>query len=120
MNIAKLAAAACAFACVAVHAEAASPQQSCNGTFSNGAKIDVRKAAYMADVGYIDSSTPLIGVNAQTECDVHSFAWNQFLYLTQTAKGAGTPRFMGLAPWYNVLTLGQAPGQYPGGSTDLK
>ncbi len=91
----------------------------CNGTFSNGTKINVAHPAYMPDV-------PLT-INKQTDCDVHTFAWNQFLYYTQMllqgpkAHVAGTiPRFMALAPWYNVLTVGPKPGPYPGGPVDLR
>jgi hypothetical protein len=99
------------------NAKMTSPPTSCTGTFSNGASINPSAAAYMPDVGYIDSSTPAIGANAQTVCDLHTFAWNQFLYWTQ---GGATPRFMTMAPWYNVLTTGAAPTPYPGGSTALQ
>jgi hypothetical protein len=74
--------------------------QLCNGTFSNNVKINPTAAVYMPDVGYIDKTTPVIKVNNQSVCDVHSFAWNQFLYYTQN-DASGKPRFMALAPWYN-------------------
>jgi len=96
----------------------ATPQ--CNGTFSNGVMIKPTAAVYMADVGYIDQKTPVIKVNSQTVCDVHTFAWNQFLYMTQNDPKAAKPRFMQLAPWYNTLTTGAKPGPYPGGPTDLR
>src|ERR1700749_1991445 len=93
--------------------------QTCNGTFSNGVKINAPAAIYMPDVGYINSSTPAITAAKQTACDVHTFAWNQFLYLTQNGS-TGQPRFMSMAPWYNALTTGAKPGAYPGGPTDLR
>jgi hypothetical protein len=93
----------------------------CNGTFSNGVKINVGAAVYMPDVGYIDKTTPIIDAAKQTVCDVHAFAWNQFLYLTQSdPKSPTVPRFMQMAPWYNTLTTGAKPGPYPGGPTDLR
>ncbi|MBV8975941.1 MAG: hypothetical protein JO261_11545 [Alphaproteobacteria bacterium] len=98
----------------------ASPQTACNGTFSNGVAIAVGQAAYMPDVGYIDKTTPAIGASAQTSCDVFTFAWNQFLYWTQSAPGTTAARFMTMAPWYNALTTGAKPGAYPGGSTALQ
>ena len=99
---------------------AAAAAQLCNGTFSNGVKINPTAAAYMADVGYIDKTTPVIKVDSQSVCDVHTFAWNQFLYYTQNDASTGKPRFMLLAPWYNTLTSGAKPGPYPGGPTDLR
>ncbi len=93
--------------------------QTCYGIFSNGTKVNVPAAVYMPDVGYIGTSTPLIPVDKQTACDVHTFAWNQFLYLTQNGTN-GQPRFMAMAPWYNALTTGAKPGPYPGGPTDLR
>ena len=91
----------------------------CTGTFSNGVKINVGTAVYMPDVGYIDKTTPAITAANQTVCDVHTFAWNQFLYLTQN-DSTGNPRFMSMAPWYNAMTTGAKPGAYPGGPTDLR
>lgn len=109
-------------ACLAFQARAAAPT-ACTGTFSNGTAINVAKAANMVDVGYVSKTvTPqAIPVGSQTPCDVHSFAWNQFLYLTQSdPKTPGTPRFLQFAPWYNALTLGPKPAAYPGGSTALQ
>lgn len=59
----------------------------------------------------------------QLDCDFHSFAWNQFIYLVQTvAPNDGSkpvPRFMTMAPWYNIL--GKQPvGAYPGGKLALE
>jgi len=132
MRVTRLLAIAFAMTCVSVAADAnggkkssaapkrAAAQQLCNGTFSNGVSIKVGLAVYMPDVGYIDKTTPLIPVNSQTPCDVHTFAWNQFLYLTQNLLGGPGPRFMQMAPWYNTLTTGAKPGAYPGGATDLR
>ena len=131
-------AAICTLACIATGADAAAakkthpaskiattspPATSCTGTFSNGVSINVANPAYMADVGYPYpkvQGVPAISGAAQTVCDLHTFAWNQFLYYTQNAPGQSTPRFMQLAPWYNVLTTGAKPGPYPGGSTALE
>lgn len=58
----------------------------------------------------------------QVDCDFHSFAWNQFIYFVQTVdtKSAGAvPRFMTLAPWYNILGKTK-PASYPGGDIGLK
>lgn len=92
----------------------------CNGTFSDGKNpISVSNPAYLPDV-------PLT-IENQTVCDVHTFAWNQFLYYTQMAPDPNngnqvTPRFLHMAPWYNALkTSGSpAPGKYPGGNTSLQ
>jgi hypothetical protein len=96
----------------------------CNGTFSNGVKTNVQTAIYMPDAGYITNAkppTPVITAAKQTVCDVHTFAWNQFLYYTQSdPKTPTVPRFLQLAPWYNALTVGPKPGNYPGGPTDLR
>lgn len=119
MRITTFLAAIGTLACFATAAEAAPPTD-CTGTFSNGVSINVKAAQYMPDVGYLNSSTPAIGANAQTVCDLHTFAWNQFLYWTQSDSGSSSPRFMGMAPWYNALTFGPKPGAYPGGSTELK
>lgn len=95
----------------------------CTGTFSNGVSINIKTPQYMADVGYLPKG-PVIGAKAQTDCDVYTFAWNQFLYYTQTVATAPQliPRFMTLAPWYNVLKTdgSPAPGAYPGGPIDLR
>ncbi len=140
MRISTFIAAICTLACAATGAEAAAarkpaakpaskitttaaPPTSCTGTFSNGVSINVNAAVYMADVGYPypkQTGVPAISGAAQTVCDLHTFAWNQFLYYTQTASNQTTPRFMQLAPWYNVLTTGAKPGAYPGGSTALQ
>lgn len=103
---------------------AAAPALTCNGTFSNGVTINVASPVYMPDVGY-QPPKPALGAAAQTVCDVHTFAWNQFLYYTQMSAdpnngGAVTPLFLHLAPWYNALTVGPKPGPYPGGQTDLR
>src|ERR1700754_2146759 len=123
MRVTAFIAAFCTLACIATGAEAAAakkpttikttsaPPTSCTGTFSNGVPINVGAAVYMPDVGYVTGGKA-IGADAQTACDVHTFAWNQFLYWTQ---GGSTPRFMGMAPWYNVLTTGAKPGAYSGG-----
>lgn len=100
-------------ACLAMSAEAAEPapapkQTACNGTFSTGAVIDVAKPANLAEVP-----------GDQSFCDFHTFAWNQFIYLTQAASPGAPPPVMQMAPWYNVL--GQAkPSGYPGGDTSLR
>lgn len=102
-------------------APAAAAPMLCNGTFSNGARINAGAAVYMPDVGYIDKNTPVISAAKQTDCDVHTFGWNQFLYLTQSdPKSPTVPRFLQMAPWYNTLTTGRKPGTYPGGPTDLR
>jgi hypothetical protein len=134
MRIITVIAAICALASVATAADAApmkksqpksavAPPTSCTGTFSNGISINVGAAVYMADVGYpypAAKGQPAIPGAAQTVCDLHTFAWNQFLYYTQIQPGQNTARFMQLAPWYNVLTSGAQPGPYPGGSTALQ
>jgi hypothetical protein len=82
---------------------------SCNGAFSDGTSINVANPVFLADVP-----------GDQLFCDFHTFAWNQFLYIT----GGGTqgPLFLSMAPWYNVLQPNNAPppGPYPGGSTALQ
>ena len=109
-------------------ATAAAPT-TCTGGFSNGNAINVGAPVNQVDVGFIASSgygkkppfSP-IGQAQQTGCDVESFAWNQFLYLTAATPGTSGPRFMSMAPWYNVLKPNgsPAPGPYPGGSTALE
>jgi hypothetical protein len=92
---------------------AASP---CTGAFSGGGSINVSQPIFLNDVP-----------QGQIFCDFHTFAWNQFIYLTQMQAdpndgGAVTPLFLHLAPWYNVLLPdgSAAPGPYPGGSTALE
>jgi hypothetical protein len=87
----------------------------CNGTFSDGTSINVASPTFLADVP-----------GNQLFCDFHTFAWNQFIYLTQMQAdpnngGQVTPLFLHLAPWYNMLPqAGSAqPGVWPGGSTAL-
>ncbi len=109
------------FVFVCLGAQAAPPP--CTGTFSNGVAINIKSAQYMADVGYLPKGKAL-GATSQTSCDVFTFAWNQFLYYTQTVATSPqvTPRFLTLAPWYNVLKIDGAPppGAYPGGPVDLR
>ena len=108
---------------------ATAPQ--CTGTFSNGASINMRTTQNMVDVGFVPGTGgygskppfPPIGQAQQTGCDVETFAWNQFIYLTAPLIGGAQPRFMLMAPWYNVLlpdSATKAPGPYPGGSTALQ
>lgn len=96
-------------------AHAAAPQTACSGTFSDGTSVNPAAPVYRGDVP-----------GMQTFCDFHTFAWNQFLYFTQSTPdprkpGVATPRFMQLAPWYNVLKPNGSPkpGSYPGGDTSL-
>jgi hypothetical protein len=90
----------------AATATAPAAQALCNGTFSDGTSIDVANPVYLADVP-----------GSQQFCDFHTFAWNQFLYLTN-----GSPQFLSMAPWYNLLQPNgsPAPSAYPGGSTALQ
>src|SRR4029453_523871 len=76
----------------------------CHGAFSDGTSINVANPAYLADVP-----------GSQLFCDFHTFAWNQFLYLTSGT----TPPFLSMAPWYNVLEANGSPppAAHPGGST---
>jgi hypothetical protein len=100
-------------------ANVASPANSvtagCSGGFSDGSSINVGKPTYLQDVP-----------GDQLFCDFHTFAWNQFIYLTQMQAdpnngGQVTPLFLHMAPWYNLLkpTKTPAPTVYPGGSTAL-
>ncbi len=82
-------------------------QPRCDGTFSDGTKVSVTNPRNLADVP---------GQNSL--CDFHTFAWNQFLYFVH--EEGGRPRFMSLAPWYNLFVEGGKPGDYPGGSTKLR
>lgn len=94
------------------------PQTLCSGTFSDGTSIDVANPQPLGDV-------PL---PEQSFCDFHTFAWNQFLYLTQTVQDPNDPvfptkpRFLSYAPWYNMLQPNgaAAPGAFPGGATTLQ
>lgn len=81
-------------------------QALCNGAFSDGTSIDVANPVFLADVP-----------GSQQFCDFHTFAWNQFLYATN-----GSPQFLAMAPWYNLLQPNGAspPPAYPGGSTALQ
>lgn len=88
----------------------------CSGAFSGGGQINVAQPVYLDDVP-----------QGQIFCDFHTFAWNQFIYLTQMQadpndNGAVTPLFLHLAPWYNLLLPdgSPAPSAYPGGSTALQ
>jgi hypothetical protein len=88
----------------------------CTGAFSDGGSINVANPVFLNDVP-----------QNQIFCDFHTFAWNQFIYLTQMQAdpnngGAVTPLFLHMAPWYNVLLPNgsPAPGAYPGGSTALQ
>jgi hypothetical protein len=103
--------------------------QTCTGMFSNGNAININMPVNQVDVGFIASpgygkKPPFspIGQAQQTGCDVETFAWNQFLYLTTTLIGGKQPRFMLMAPWYNALKVNGSPqpGPYPGGSTALE
>ncbi|MGH6845027.1 MAG: hypothetical protein ACRECU_09985, partial [Methylocella sp.] len=92
------------------------PQGQCNGTFSDGTSINVAQPTFLQDVP-----------GGQLFCDFHTFAWNQFIYLTsmQVDPNNGntvTPLFLHLAPWYNLLLPNgpQSPAAYPGGSTALQ
>jgi hypothetical protein len=87
----------------------------CKGVFSDTTKINVANPTYLQDVP-----------GEQLFCDFHTFAWNQFVWLTQMQAdpnngGAVTPLFLHMAPWYNVLKPNGSPqpGAYPGGSTAL-
>jgi hypothetical protein len=44
----------------------------------------------------------------ETNCMINQFAYNNFLYLAGD-DGSGHPRFMGLAPWYDLLPGKGAP-----------
>ena len=107
----------------------AAATQTCTGMFSNGNAINVGTPVNQVDVGFNPSpgygkKPPFspIGQAQQTGCDVESFAWNQFLYLTANDPATKAPRFMGMAPWYNALKVNGSPqpGPYPGGSTALQ
>jgi hypothetical protein len=88
----------------------------CTGTFTDGkTSINVAKPVFLNDVP-----------EPQEFCDFHTFAWNQFIYLTQMQAdpqngNTVTPLFLHLAPSYNVLLPkgSEAPGAYPGKKTEL-
>jgi hypothetical protein len=93
----------------------AATQSQCNGTFSDGTSINVAQPAFLEEVP-----------GSQLFCDFHTFAWNQFIYLTSMQSDPNndntiTPLFLHLAPWYNLLKPnGKAPPKaYPGGPTAL-
>ena len=88
------------------------PAYPCSGQFSDGTHIAPAAPQYLQDVP-----------GQQFFCDFHTFAWNQFTWLIgsdQTGPTA-TPRFMQMAPWYNLLKPAGAPTPtaYPGGPTTL-
>jgi len=108
---------------------AAAAQTLCNGVFSNGNAINVTRPVSQVDVGYVPASGygkkppfPAISAAQQTSCDVNTFAWNQFLYLTSINGSVNYPRFMLMAPWYNVLLPNGSPPPkaYPGGPVNLE
>lgn len=83
-------------------------QTLCNGTFSDGTAVSATSPQWLEDVP-----------GDQTFCDFHTFAWNQYLWLIQDQ--GGQPRFLGMAPWYNLFVQsGSTPGPYPGGDTSLQ
>jgi hypothetical protein len=106
--------------------------QTCTGGFSNGNKISITAPVNMLDVGYAAGDKTYIAGQNQTACDVYTYAWNQFLNVTQMSadpnnKGMVTPAFLHWAPWYNTLKADPPPGQkpvppgpFPGGATDLR
>jgi hypothetical protein len=53
----------------------------------------------------------------ETNCLIDQFAYNNFLYLAGN-DGSGNPRFMALAPWYDVLPAKGVP-VWPGEFTPL-
>ncbi|HZI13845.1 MAG TPA: hypothetical protein VE153_25940 [Myxococcus sp.] len=98
-------------------APAPSAQTRCDGTFSSrDTRIDVTNPQPLSEVP-----------GDQTFCDFHTFAWNNFLYLTQAVTDpddsrVSTPRFLSYAPFYNMLRDDGAPAPipFPGGSTMLQ
>jgi hypothetical protein len=94
------------------------PQVRCDGRFSDGTQVSVASPQALGEVPQPD----------QTFCDFHTFAWNQFLYLTQSVNDPNDPvtptkpRFLSFAPWYNMLKPNgsPAPGAFPGGATTLE
>ncbi|NMO17173.1 hypothetical protein HPC49_47055 [Pyxidicoccus fallax] len=93
-------------------------QVRCDGQFSDGTRISVASPTPLGDVPLPD----------QTFCDFHTFAWNQFLYLTQTVEDGNDPvlptkpRFLSFSPWYNLLKKdgSNPPTAFPGGHTTLE
>jgi len=53
----------------------------------------------------------------ETNCLIDQFSYNNFLYLVGD-DGSGHPRFMGMAPWYNLLPAKGVP-VWPGAYTPL-
>jgi hypothetical protein len=53
----------------------------------------------------------------ESNCLINQFSYNNFLYLVGD-DGSGHPRFMGLAPWYNLLPSKGVP-VWPGAYTPL-
>jgi hypothetical protein len=53
----------------------------------------------------------------ETNCLINQFSWNNFLYLVGD-DGSGHPRFMSMAPWYNLLPSKGVP-VWPGTYTTL-
>jgi hypothetical protein len=98
------------------HPSAVAAGARCDGAFSDGTRISVTSPAYLNDVP-----------GDQLFCDFHTFAWNQFLYLTQMQPDPNngnqvTPLFLHQAPWYNALKADGSPqpGGFPGGGTALQ
>lgn len=48
------------------------------------------------------------GQGHPANCNFHNLAWNNFLYLVDD-DGSGHPRFMSLAPWYDLLPAEGTP-----------
>ena len=57
--------------------------QTCTGGFSNGRKVSVNSPVNMLDIGFSAADKTYISAPNQSDCDVYTFAWNQFLYVTQ-------------------------------------
>ena len=51
-------------------------------------------------------------------CDFHAFSWNNFLWLV--GDQGGHPRFMSLAPWYQVFPASGQPGPWRGNYQPLQ
>ena len=56
---------------------------------------------------------------SDTNCLINQFAINNFLYLVGD-DGAGHPRFMNMAPWYDMLPQYGAPAAWSGTYSPLK
>jgi hypothetical protein len=70
----------------------AATQSQCNGSFSDGTSINVAQPAFLEEVP-----------GSQLFSDFHTFAWNQFMYLTSMQSDPNddntvTPLFLHLAP----------------------